>query len=477
MGPDAVPPGRDRADNRGAHSISGVARLGPGATVESGSRELAAIAARLEAQYPETNAGFKAGAELLQETMVKGSRTALLMLLGAVGFVLLIASANVANLLLVRASTRETEMAVRTAMGAGRWRIVRQLVTESVLLAGAGAAVGVLMAYWAVGYVVTYGPQSLPRLSEVSVDGRVVLFAALLALITGVLFGIAPALHAAPRDVGASLKAGTRGAGGRRGAQRTRNAFVIAESAIAVVLLVGAGLFLRSLQHMVTVDPGFQPDQVSTATISLPGTTYKRDHDVGAFGDRLVERLAALPGVRGAAIGFGRPESPGAHPPDLRGRRLAAQPARRPARQLPAAGLGRLLRRARHSTIERPAVHRRGSGRRPAGRGRQPGVREALLQGPGSDRAPHRFGWGRDSTEWGAHTEVGGDIVGVVDDVKEFGPTARRCRSRISRLPRRRSATSRCWCARRPIPARSRPACVRRCASSTPKSRCSTAPP
>lgn len=410
-------------DNRGAHSLDGIARLAPGATVDRASQDLARIAADLAQKYPETNAGFGAGVALLRTQMVANVRTALWTLFGAVGFVLLVACANVANLLLVRASSRETEIAVRTALGAGRGRIVRQLITESVLLAGAGAVAGALLASWIVSALVAYGPKGLPRLHDITVDGRVLAFTAGLTLLTGLLFGLAPAIHSARADISGMLRAGGRGSGGRRGATRTRNAFVIAESALAVILLVGAGLFLRSLAQMLAVDPGFAPARVTTASVSLPAVEYPRDHDAGAFADRLLEQVRAQPGVQDAAVGFGRPLARGQMRLTFEVRGWApSTPGNRHVTYL------RPVSPSYFSVLGIPVVQ--GRAFTAEDRADAPQVlivsREFARQFFKGENPIGRhltMSWGRDSSEWGARAEVGGDIVGVVGDVAEFGPT------------------------------------------------------
>lgn len=293
-------------ESRGAHSLSGIARVKPGVPVASASAELAGIAKRLEAKFPDSNTGFGAGAIPLRDHLVGDVRPALLAMLGAVGLVLLIACANVANLLLVRAAAREPEIAVRTALGAGSGRIVRQLVTESVLLAVAGAALGVVLASWTVSAVVAFGPRGLPRLDEVSVDGRVLAFAAVTALLTGVLFGLVPAVQVARGNTGQTLRDGPRGSS-RGGAQRTRNALVIAEMALAVVLLVGAGLLIRSFIRLVSVNPGFRTEQLVTFDLTLPEAKYPFDRQRLAFTTELKDRLRELPGAREVAVSFGRP--------------------------------------------------------------------------------------------------------------------------------------------------------------------------
>jgi predicted permease len=412
-------------NNRGSHSIYAVARLAAGATPDGANRDLAAIGAQLAQRFPDSNAEFTGGAFPMQAQMVQNARGALLTLLGAVGFVLLVACANVANLLLVRASARETEMAVRTALGAGRWRIVRQLVTESILLAGTGAVFGVLLANWVVDAVVAFGPRGLPRLDEVGIDARIVVFAALLALVTGALFGIVPALHAARPDISGMLRAGARGSSGRAGAQRMRHGLVIAESALAVILLVGAGLFLRSFVHLVAVDPGFNPAHVTAATVTLPNTPqFKRDHDVGAFAQRLLDRVSSLPGVQQAAIGFGRPFAEGHVRTTFE---IEGQPRSQPGNRRLV--MARPVSPAYFPVLGIPLV----SGRMFTDQDRTDGRQVVLL----SQEAARRYfkgvspigqqitlGWERDTAEWGAHHTVGGEIVGVVADVTEQGAAA-----------------------------------------------------
>ncbi len=411
--------------NRGAHSIGGVARLAPGVTVAHADQELRDIAARLAQRYPETNANFGAGAWLLQDQMVQGSRTALLMLLGAVAFVLLVACVNVANLLLARATAREGEMAVRTALGAGRWDLVRQLLAESLLLAAIGTGVGALLAQWLVSAVVTYGPRGLPRIDEIAVDGRVLLFAAGLALATAVLFGLVPALHAARPDVGGALHASGRGSSGRRATRRTRNSLVVVETALAVVLLVGAGLFLRSFARLVGADPGFVPQNVAAVTLSLPGAKYKLDdHDVGRFGDRLLEALRQQPGIADAAIGYGRPlvdqhsrvtfEVKGEPPSTPTTRRVTyLRPVSPSYFKLLGVPLlaGRAFTDADRADAPQVMI-----------------VSQAFVKRyyPGSSPLGKFvvLGWGRDPKEWGADSSMGGEIVGIVPDVTETGPGA-----------------------------------------------------
>ncbi|MEP6491947.1 MAG: ABC transporter permease [bacterium] len=294
-------------ENRGAHFFSAIGRVRPGVSVETARRELATIGERLRKEYPRTNTNFGGTAVALQEQLVGNVRSALVTMLGAVGFVLLIACANVANLLLVRASGRETEIAVRTALGAGRGRIVRQLITESILLSFLGALIGGALASWAVDAVVAYGPRGLPRLDSIAIDGRVLLFGAGVSLLTGFLFGLAPAIHAARSEIGQMLKESVRGSSGRRASQRTRGALVVAEMALAVVLLVGAGLLIRSFSKLLAVDPGFRTDHVLTFSVAVPDVKYPFDRNKNQFTNNVLDGLRRLPGSRAAAAGLSRP--------------------------------------------------------------------------------------------------------------------------------------------------------------------------
>ena len=294
-------------DARGSHWLQMVGRLAPGTTVEHANRDMVTVTRRLELQYPESNTGISGTVKPLQDALVGNVRSALLTLLAAVGFVLLIACANVANLQLVRASTRETEMAVRTALGAGRWQIVRQLLIESVLVSLAGGLLGVLLALWGVALLVHFGPRDLPRLNEVHVNGAVLAFTALVSLGTGLVFGIAPAIAAARGSLTAMLKESSRGSSGSRASQRARGALVVAELALAMLLLVGAGLLVRSFSRLVAVDPGFHPERVLTFDISAPPSTYANRHALRTLTSDILEHMRAIPGVSSAAIVAGLP--------------------------------------------------------------------------------------------------------------------------------------------------------------------------
>jgi predicted permease len=299
----------DELKERGAVFFSGIGRLAPGATLRQAEAETEVIGRRLSSQFPEANASYFKTMTLtpLQETMVGDLRNKLLLLLGAVGLVLLIAAANVANLLLVRAAAREGEIVIRSALGAGRGRIVRQLLTESLVLALAGGAAGVALAAWMTKALVALGPQNTPRLDQVGLDGAALLFALGISLLTGVLFGLAPALQTSRTDLSGVIREGTRGSKGRAGT-RARGALVMVEIALAVVLLAGAGLLIRSFQRLQEVDPGFQPARVVTFRLTLPEARYSDAPKLRAFMDGLLERMRGLPGVDAAgATVYGMP--------------------------------------------------------------------------------------------------------------------------------------------------------------------------
>ncbi|HVF44359.1 MAG TPA: ABC transporter permease [Pyrinomonadaceae bacterium] len=283
--------------------LSVFARLKAGATVGQARAELEGIASRLAQQYPGTNTGWNVAVGTLHERVVGDVRPALLVLTGVVGFLLLISCANVANLMLARSSARRQEVAVRSALGARRGRLVRQFLTESVLLSLAGGAAGLVLAWWGVELLVGLGPGNIPRLEEVGLDARVLLFTLAVSVATGVAFGLLPALSASKTNLSESLKeGGSRGSTAGAGARRLRNSLVVSEIAIAVVLLAGAGLMIRSFQRIQEVDPGFSPARVLTFDFALPAARYKEDAQVTAFVAQLTERVGAVPGAERAAV-------------------------------------------------------------------------------------------------------------------------------------------------------------------------------
>jgi predicted permease len=293
-------------NNRGAQWISAVARLEPGGDVQGANAALQAVAARLAAEYNPTNGGTTAAAVPLHQRMVRNVRPTLLVLLGAVTLVLLIACVNVANLLLARAQSRTREVAVRAALGAGRGRLVRQFLAESILLGLLGGTAGLVAAAWCTRALVALGPASIPRLSDVAIDLRVLAFTIAIAAGTSVLFGLLPALSASGSRAARSIGSAGRGAVGG-GGPFTRRALVVCEMALAVVLLVGAGLLIRSYERLQQVNPGFDPEGVVTFNLSLPEAKYPTTAAVAAFTATLISHLQAEPGVEATAAIFGLP--------------------------------------------------------------------------------------------------------------------------------------------------------------------------
>jgi putative ABC transport system permease protein len=285
---------------RGGHFIGVVARLKPDVSLETANAEMKTISERLATQYPEQSANESAQVVQLLENIVSGIRPALLTLLAAVGVVVLIACANVANLLLVRASVREKEIAIRAALGAGGWRLGLQMLAESVVLAMAGGALGLLLAYLAVPAIKTLSAGSIPRVADLSVDGAVLAFAGGVSLLTGLIFGLAPAWHAARATLGQVLKEGGRTSSG--GGRWVRNVLLVAEVGLSIVLLVGATLLLRSFAKLTGVDPGFHPERVFAFQVSLPNTAYPKPHNITEFYSTLLGKLDALPEVTSAGM-------------------------------------------------------------------------------------------------------------------------------------------------------------------------------
>jgi putative ABC transport system permease protein len=285
---------------RGALWLKVVGRLKAGVTRAQAQADMDLIAGQLEQQYPATNTGYGINVVSLREQVVGNVRAALMVLLYAVAFVLLIACANVANLLLARASARRHEIAVRATLGAARSRIIRQLLTESVLLSAVGGVSGLLLACWGLAYLPELSPANIPRLDNVHLDGRVLGFTFGLSLLTGMLFGLAPALQISQIDVGDTLKESGR-ASASRGMQRARSAFIVVEVALTFVLLVGAGLLIRSYWNLQRVNPGFKTDHLLTLQLGLPATKYREGAQVITFYRQLQERLGATPGVESAS--------------------------------------------------------------------------------------------------------------------------------------------------------------------------------
>lgn len=298
-------------DDRSWHpGILPLARLKPGVSLESARSEMATIAKRLEQQYPEYDTGTEAVVKKMQDQLVENIRPALLTILGAVGFVLLIACTNVANLLLARATARQREIAVRTALGASRWRVIRLVLTESLVLSLAGATLGLLLAQAAVPPLLHLGTSTLPATATLHIDARVLLFTTVLALLAGILFGLAPAFHMAALDVRAALNQSDRGAVGSA-MLKLRGALVVSEVGLAMLLLVGAGLLIRSFDRLTRVAPGFAVDHILVGDVPVSPVAHAKAPERMEFFDRLIERAGALPGVRFAGAASVLPVSGG----------------------------------------------------------------------------------------------------------------------------------------------------------------------
>jgi putative ABC transport system permease protein len=286
-------------------SLSAVARLKPGVTLQQARVEMEAIAGRLAEQHKQFNTGYSVNVVPLRQQFAGELRLALLLLLGAVGFVLLIACANVANLLLARAALRAPEIAVRAAMGASRARIVRQLLTESLMLAAIGGAAGLLLAWWGTEALIKLSPPELGDFQNIEISAPVLGFTLVVALLTGIIFGLVPALEASNIKLGDTLKAAGRSLTGHARGQRLRSVLVVAEIALALMLLLGAGLLVRSFLRLQGVETGFNVRNVLTMRISLPGRRYDQDAKIINFFTQAVERMQSLPGIEAAgAINF-----------------------------------------------------------------------------------------------------------------------------------------------------------------------------
>ena len=416
--------GKSWDGNRGGHGLDVFARRRPGFSPEQTRRELSLIASRLAARYPDaypSGARSTMDARPLRDELVRNARLTFVVLLATAGFVLLIACANVANLTLARLSRRKRELAVRAAIGAGRARLLRQLVTESTMIALAGGALGIGIAALSRRFLVSFASRFTPRAAEISIDGRVLLFTLLVSLVTGIVFGALPALRGT-RDLGAALKDSDEGraaAGGSRG----NGLLVIPQVAVSLVLLVAAGLLVKSLVRLSNVDPGFAPENVLTARVSLDWSRYTTPEKSRAVYDRLLEKIAVFPGVRGAAVASafplsggtpwnsaldieGRPAPSGAAPPQVYPQIVGPQ-------FFSVVGIP-LLRGRRFNDHELPGVF--GDPDAP------PGPLVAIV-----NAAFARRHFGSENAALGHRINIGGtpirwrEIVGVVGDVKQFG--------------------------------------------------------
>ena len=400
--------------NRGNHpGIYVIGRLKPGTTVERARTDVKGIAARLAEQHPDSSARQSMTLETLHQSYVGDLRPALMLLLGAVAFVLLIACGNVANLLLSRAAGRQKEIAVRRALGAPRARIFRQLLTESVLLAALGAIFGTLLAFWGVRGLVASLPANVPRVDEIRVDGVVLAFTGALAVFTGLLFGIAPAWKISSGGVQGALREEGRGTVGPAH-HRLRNTLVVTEIALALILLVGAGLLLRSFVRVLAADAGFRAEGVLTANLPLPMTRFPEEAQRAAFVRAVVERMKAIPGAEAASAGIpllggwqssftleGRPEPPAGQLPSADITRVTPDYFK---------AMGVRVREGRvftdHDTADAPPVAV---------------VDETFVRAhfPQGDALGKRFRFGRSSPEDKDVKWM--EIVGVVSHVKNYG--------------------------------------------------------
>src|SRR5688572_23054820 len=306
LAPLAPDPARNRAD----HRLSVIGRVADGVSIDQARTQLETIAARFGQQFPESNKGWGIVVNSFYDWLVPDTtRRSLMVLMGAVALVLLIACVNVANLLLARAAGRQRELSIRAAVGATRSRVIRQLLIESSLLAVMAAAIGLGVAFAATRLLISLGPESVPRLDELSIDGRVFTFAILMALTTTVIFGIVPAIQSARQDPQDALRADGRHSTAGAGRRRLRAALTIGEVALSVALLIGAGLLIRSFSRLQQVDPGFRTSNLMTARVTLPATAYPNAPSRRAFYDRFLTDLRGRPGIEAAAIASGPPLS------------------------------------------------------------------------------------------------------------------------------------------------------------------------
>ena len=290
------------ANFRGVHFLRTYGRLAPAVTIEQARAEMQVVDQNLAAQNPAESKNRSTVLYPLHERIVGETRRSLYILFAAVSFVLLIACANFANLLLARAAERQREFVIRGALGAGRWRLMRQLLIESLLLSLAGGAAAVLLAYWGTNLLVSFKPENLPRLSEIGVDGRVLGFTLGISILTGLIFGLVPAWAASRGRAGDALKEGGRSATAGSARQRLRSTFVVVELAVALVLLVGAGLLVKTFWKLSSVEPGFNPDHLITMRVELPETRYKEVAPQTRFRKQVLSGMNSLPGVQAAMI-------------------------------------------------------------------------------------------------------------------------------------------------------------------------------
>jgi putative ABC transport system permease protein len=289
-------------EERSSRHLRAIARLKPGVTLGQAQAEMNVIAGRLEQEHPSANTGYGVRLTTITEDTVGGLRQTLLLLFGAVAFVLLIACANVGNLLLARSAARQKEIAIRAALGAARARLVRQFLTESVLLSILGGGLGLLLAMWGTSLIESLGSQVTPLLSGIKIDYRVLGFTVVISLLTGIAFGLAPALHVSRPDLNETLKEGGRNSGAASSRNRLRSTLVVSEVAMALVLLICAGLLIKSVMRLRDVSPGFDPENILTMNVNLPGAKYPKPPMWVAFYNNIIKRIEALPGVQSAGV-------------------------------------------------------------------------------------------------------------------------------------------------------------------------------
>jgi putative ABC transport system permease protein len=399
---------------RGAQVLFAVGRLQPGVTIAHAESEMASIAAGLAQTYPQTNRDTTVFLVSAHEQIVgKDVRRALWLLFGAVGFILLIACTNTANLLLVRASTRQKEIAIRAALGAGSWRLARQLITESILMSLISGGAGVLIAIWSLGTIRYYGAEQLPRLDEVHINARVLLFTFAVSLVTGFIFSLVPILKASRPDVNEVLKSGTKAATSGASLRLWRESLVVSEVALSLILLIGAGLMIKSFAQLVNVPPGFDPQNVLTGRVSLTRPVYEKHEERVLYIDQTLERLKALPGVESAAFVAPMPFSGGNVGGDFR---IEGQPKPEPGRE-PAANV-RSVTPQYFQSIKIPLL----KGRYFSEQDKRGGVGTAIINQTLAQRYfPNEDPIGRQISNIGANQNDGDpekwEIVGVIGDV------------------------------------------------------------
>jgi putative ABC transport system permease protein len=406
--------------DRGAHpGLFAVAKLKAGISAQRAASDMDAIARRLEQQFPMSNTDHTVSVEPYYEQIVRNIRPALLALSGAVALVLLIGCANLANMLLARSDSRLREIAIREALGASRWRIVQQMLTESLMLSIGGGGLGALLAWWAVKAFVASRPTTVPRIDQIGVDLRVLAFTLTVSMLTGIAFGLAPALRAASVDLLTSLKDASRGSAGS--GRRLRSALVVGEVAIALVLLVGAGLTIRSFGALTAIDLGFDPSHVVTMRVSLPNARYPRIEQWSAFHRELLQRAAAIPAVEAVGVNSAVPLEGGGAESEVRyeGQPMPTSPSDEATTCLFQAASPEYFR-----TMGIAVVRGRGfTSRDGADAASVAVIEEALARTffPGSDPIGKRIAFEFAGGHGAAARPIWREVVGVVRHVRHYG--------------------------------------------------------